>query len=357
MINKEEIKKHLTYLFPLSEPDEHIVEDIEGKICINGFCYLPIKVPFHFDRSNPITIIGTQSDDIGKLYFSERTQPVELNSLDIIAYCTFLTESPTEIIHEEKYKFLYDYVVIKKEKLKVYLDDYKNKSSIWGGFFHVEDLPSNNFSKTIIYNEFVAKKVVEIDKSFFVDTLELILVETNPFNRFLKLYHLIEMQFDMHTAVKINSLLTEGNREKEISRTLRDYNREDIERLKSLFNTKLDCSSFVKLMDNIIGFKRIANSIFYEYGKDSNPIKQKTQFDSIVDKGSFNQVNINSVLGNNRFDEIVPKIIAYWIYRVRSSIAHNKLGEYFMSVSDEEFIIDFAEPLIREVIIQCYKAE
>ena len=356
MKDTNEIKKHLTALFPLSEPNEHIVEDIEGKICINGFCYLPIKVSFHFDRVNPIPIVDEQLDEFGKIYFSDRTQPVEINSLNEIAYSLFLTEYPTETIQENNYKFLYDYVLIKKEKLKVYLDDYKKKSSIWGGYFHIEDLPNNIFSKTKSYNQLVAIKDVIIDRNFYQDTLELILVETNPFNRFLKLYHLIEMQFDMHTAVKINSLMISGNSEKEISRTLKDYNREDIERLKSLFALKLDCKRFISLLNNIIGFKTIADSIFYEYGKDSNPIKQKMQFDSIVSKGSFSESNINDVLGNNRFNEIVPKIIAYWIYRVRSSIAHNKLGEYLMTINDEDFIIDFAEPLIREVVIQCYKA-
>jgi hypothetical protein len=266
-----------------------------------------------------------------------------------------LTEYPTDSIQENKYKFQYDYVAIKKEKLKIYLEDYKRKSPIWGGYFHLEDLPNNIFSKTKQYNQINALKNVNIDRSFYLDTLELILIENNPFNRFLKLYHLIEMQFDMHTAVKISSLLDAGNKEKEISRTLKDYNREDIERLKSLFALKLDSDSFVSILDNIIGFKTIADSIFYEYGKESNPIKQKTQFDEIVSKGSFNRANISVVLGNNRFNEIIPKIIAYWIYRVRSSIAHNKLGEYLMSVNDEEFIIDFAEPLIREVIVQCYK--
>jgi len=356
MTNKEEIKKCLSALFPLPETSKHIVEDVEGRICINGFCYLPIKVSFHFDRATSIRIVNEQSDEFGQIYFFEKSQSVEINSLNEIAYCSFLIETPTETIQESQYKFIHDYVVISKEKLKVYLDDYKKKSPIWGGYFHIEDLPNNIFSKTKSYNQLQAIKDVKIDRDFYLDTLELILVETNPFNRFLKLYHLIEMQFDMHTAVKINSLLNAGNREKEISRALKDYNREDIERLKSLFELKLDCGSFVPFLDNVIGFKSIADSIFYEYGKDSNPIKQKNQFDTIVGKGSFSQANINSVIGNNRFNEIVPKVIAYWVYRVRSSIAHNKLGEYLMSVNDEEFIIDFAEPLIREVIIQCYKA-
>lgn len=356
MTDKEQIRKCLTALFPLPESVEHIVEEIEGVICINGFCYLPVKVPLHFDRQNPISIVDEHSDELGKIYFSERTQALEVNSLNEITFSSLLIEYPYETIQDSHYKFLYDYVVIKKEKLKTYLEDYKKKSPIWGGYFHIEELPNNVFSKSKIHNKLIAVSDVKIDRHFYLDNLELILVEINPFNRFLKLYHLIEMQFDMHTAVKINSLLIAGNSEKEISRTLKDYNREDIERLKSLFTLKLNYSSFVPLLDNVIGFKTIADSLFYEYGKDSNPIKQKGQFDSIVARGSFSESNINEVLGNSKFNEIVPKIIAYWIYRIRSSIAHNKLGEYLMSVSDEDFIIDFAEPLIREVIIQCYKS-
>ncbi|MBP6054659.1 MAG: hypothetical protein KA527_03390 [Cytophagaceae bacterium] len=352
----EDIKKHLSYFLPLPRAEGHIVEDLEGKICINGFCYLPIKVPLHFDRVNSILIVDEQLDELGKIYFSDLNQSVEISSLSEIALSSFLIEYPTNTIQDSQYKFLYDYVVIKKEKLKVYLEDYKMKSSMWGGYFHLEDLPNNVFSKTKKCDQLIAIKDVNIDRDFYVDTLELILIETNPFSRFLKLYHLIEMQFDIHTAVKINSLLASGNCEKEISRTLKDYNREDIERLKSLFAIKLDSNSLIPFLDNVIGFKTIADSIFYEYGKDSNPIKIKKQFDSIVSKGSFSQKNINDEIGNNRFNEIIPKIIAYWVYRVRSSIAHSKLGEYLMSVKDEDFIIDFAEPLIREVIIQCYKA-
>lgn len=355
MTNKEEIQKHLTNLFPLPESTLHIVEDMEGKICINSFCYLPIKIPSYFDRSNPIIILDENSDEFGKIHFSEKDLLVDINSLNETTYSAFLIEYPTEAIQESNYKFSYDYVVIKKSKLKEYLEDYKKKSSVWGGYFHIEDLPNNNFNKTKSFTELVAIKDINIDRSFYWDILELILVEANPFNRFLKLYHLIEMQFDIHTAVKINSLLIAGNKEREISTTLKDYSREDIERLKSLFILKLDCNSFIPLLDNVIRFKATADSLFYDYGKESNPLKQKKQFDTIVGKGSFNSQNVNHVLGHNKFNEIVPRLIAYWIYRIRSSIAHNKLGEYLMTVNDEDFIIEFAEPLLRKVIIQCYK--
>ena len=163
------------------------------------------------------------------------------------------------------------------------------------------------------------------------------------------------MQFDIHTAEKINSLLIMGNKELEISRLLKDYSRDDIDRLTSLFKLRLDFDKLIPFLDIIINYIDKAEPIFYDYGKESNPIKIKSQFDKLLYLGSFNRTNINDILGNNRFDSIIPKLVAYWIYRIRSSIAHNKLGEYLMTMDDEEFIIEFAEPLIREIIIQCYK--
>ncbi len=355
MTDTEEIKKHLTALFPLPEANEHIVEDVDGKICINGFCYLPIKVSFHFDRLSPITIVNEQSDEFGKIYFSERTQSVEINSLSEIAYSVFLIEYPTEVIQENQYKFLHDYVILKKEKLKVYLDDYKKKSSIWGGYFHIEDLPNNSFNLKRAVSQLTAIKDIEINKPYYLELLEQIILETNPFNRFLKLYHLLEMQFDMHTAYQIEKLIKQGGKEKEISETLRDYVRDDIERLKSLFKSKIDKLKLEPFLSNILNHGITAKQIFYYKEKDSNPLRSEAKFDTLMAKVKIDQATFDQVFGNGWYSNKIHSVIAYWIYRVRSSIAHNKLGEYVMTKNDEDFIIDFAEPLIREVIIQCYK--
>jgi hypothetical protein len=355
MTNKEEIKRCLTALFPLAEPNEHIVEDIEGKVCINGFCYLPIRISFQFERANPITVVDEQSDELGKIYFSEKNLFIEINSLNEIAYTSFLVEYPTEIIQESQYKFLYDYVVIKKDKLKTYLDNYKKKSPIWGGYFHIEDLPNNSFNLKRTVNQLTAIKDIEINKPYYLELLEQIILETNPFNRFLKLYHLLEMQFDMHTAYQIERLIQQGGKEKEISETLRDYVRDDIERLKSLFKSKIDKSKLEPFLSNILHHRITAKQIFYYKEKDSNPLRSETKFNTLMGKAKIDEVTFDQVFGSGWYSEKIHSVIAYWIYRVRSSIAHNKLGEYVMTKNDEGFIIDFAEPLIREVIIQCYK--
>ena len=57
---------------------------------------------------------------------------------------------------------------------------------------------------------------------------------------------------------------------------------------------------------------------------------------------------------NNRM--LIINIATYWIYRVRSSIAHSRIGEYVMSTSDEEFVVEIAEPLLRSVLVQVFHA-
>jgi hypothetical protein len=355
MTDKEEIKKYLTSLFPLTNSIEHNVEEIEGKICINGFCYFPIKVSSHFDRTSPIIINDENFNEIGEIYFLNRTEVLDINSLNKIDYTAFLVEYPSEIIQESQYEFLYDYVIIKKELLKVYLDDYKQKSSIWGGYFHLEDLPNNSFNLKRTVNELKAVKNIEINNPLYLELLEQIVLEKNPFNRFLKLYHLLEMQFDMHTAYQIEKLLHQGGKEKEISETLRDYVRDDIERLKSLFKSKLDKTTLTPFLSNLLLHGVIAKQIFYYKEKESNPLRSETKFNNLLSKDKIDQVNFDQVFGSGWYESKIHSVIAYWIYRIRSSIAHNKLGEYVMTKNDEGFLIDFAEPLIREIIIQCYK--
>ena len=55
------------------------------------------------------------------------------------------------------------------------------------------------------------------------------------------------------------------------------------------------------------------------------------------------------------YNNLIPKVCSYWIYRIRSSIAHNKFGEYIMDNDDEDFIVNFAEPLLKEMVLQSFK--
>lgn len=67
-------------------------------------------------------------------------------------------------------------------------------------------------------------------------------------------------------------------------------------------------------------------------------------------------MNLLNIVTEDKHSEFILRIVSYWIYRVRCSIAHNKIGEYLLSWEDEEFLVKFAEPLLLEVLKQFYKA-
>jgi hypothetical protein len=61
------------------------------------------------------------------------------------------------------------------------------------------------------------------------------------------------------------------------------------------------------------------------------------------------------LLGKGTFESFVSSVAAYWIYRVRSSIAHSRVGEFLFLEADEQFITDFAEPLLLDVVMQVFE--
>ena len=77
--------------------------------------------------------------------------------------------------------------------------------------------------------------------------------------------------------------------------------------------------------------------------------------------GGFSRTNTkennpNNIQGitNKGYDNLVIEFSAYCIYRVRCCISHNRIGEYVMSNDDEGFVVEFAEPLLREVLCQIF---
>jgi hypothetical protein len=333
---------------------EFLVEQIDSFLSFDGLIPFEILVFPSFDRSSSIKVKDDHGDEVGEILFTKSQEKREIQSLPFEKFICFLHSNAADSIAENDFEFTSDYLLLKKNKLPDYLARFKSTSPIWGGYFHLDNITQYRYTKTNSIREINAIDNLNIDRDFYFETLATAFRETNPFTRFLKLYHMIELKFDIHTAEKIKDLLDIGNKEKEISRTLRDYSREDIERLKSLFSLKLDPNKIVPYLENVSNFKTKAESIFYEYGKDSNPIKEKKSFDKLLTIG-FSEISLNQVLGNNRFKSVIPALAAYWIYRIRSSIAHNKLGEYLMTQSDEDIIVEFAEPLLREIITQCYK--
>jgi hypothetical protein len=349
----ENIKHNLDIHFP-KDPNINLLEIVDNHISINGLCFLPIKVPSHYDTYAYTKIMDEEELEFGEILYLQKQSFMEVTGMTEFQYSCLLLETETEEISESDYQFKYDYLIIKKEKLNRYLTEYKSNSPIWGGFFHIDELPNNEFNKTISVTKIIANKNISLINNY-KEILEQVVLEPNPFNRFLRLYHLLELQFDMHTAYLIKKMLDDGGKEKEISETLRDYAREDIERLKSIFKTKVDKTKLEPYLSTLLGHKEVAKKIFYYKEKDSNPFRSIEKFDKLFIRTSINETNFDAAFGSTSYDKKIIATIAYWIYTIRNCIAHNKLGEYVIGKDDEDFVVEFAEPLIREIVKQCYK--
>ncbi len=331
------------------------IEEIEDSYAINNLVALPILTSHSFDRTKEVIIRTEKGTQIGKILFVKQFNTDDIRSLPEEKLICFFKEYSAPQITEESYIFQNDYLLIKKKNFKSYLKNFKKNSSLWGSYFHIEDLPSISFEKRNSSSELRLTSNLNVGNSIYFENLFLSINEPNPFNRFLKLYHLLELQFDMHTADKIVDLHKIGNKEKEISGLLKEYQREDLNRLTSIIKHRCsDIEGIVRCINRVKDYQSKAKKIFYDYGRESNPLKQ-TEFNTILGNDDlFSELVINSIGGHN-YNNLIQKLCSYWIYRIRSSISHNKFGEYIMDKHDEEFIVEFGEPLLKEVVIQCFK--
>jgi hypothetical protein len=331
------------------------IEIINGTLCVNDLLAFPIFTSSFYDKSNSPKIQNEAGVEIGEILFLKDDNEVEIQSLPLNKAICLLQDCPADSITESRYLFNSDYVLIYKPYLDEYLQKYKTNSSVWGWYFHKEALPNIIFNGRRVVRSINAIENIELNRPLYFESLEIAFKETNPFLRFLKMYHLLELRFDIHTAEKIRDYLGQPNKEVEIGRLLRDYNREDILRLESLFTMNIDVIKLISKLDKVIYYRANAERIFYDYTKESNPLKSRSDFQGILGSGGFSEPNVKGILNGRAYEMFIKKLAAYWIYRIRCCIAHNKLGEYLMTIADEEFVAEFAEPLLNEIIIHCYK--
>lgn len=331
------------------------IELVGENYSINNWVAFPILTSHSFERSNDVIVKTEHGTKIGKILFLKQFRTDDILSLPEEKMICFFKELTAAQITEESYVFQHDFLLIKKRNLRNYLRNYKKNSALWGSYFHIEDVPDISFERKSSSIELRTVNDLNVGNTIYFENLYLSINEPNPFNRFLKLYHLLELQFDMHTADRIIELYNLGNKEKEISGLLKDYQRDDLNRLNSII--KLRCKNLPALMNSmnrIEPFKGKARKIFYDYGRESNPLKYDDLEFILGQADLFHEDVINSI-GGYQVKTLIPKICSYWIYRIRSSISHNKFGEYIMDKKDDDFIVEFGEPLLKEVVIQCFK--
>ncbi len=259
-----------------------------------------------------------------------------------------------------EYSFLGDYVVIMSEWIDTY-NSCRQGSVFWGEYCH-EDIHAVSHVLGI-----PEEQEIHVVKDFVVRTdrhkesLSRYATYSSPLNKFLSLYHCLEIDFDYDIVARVKAL--DENNPRGLGLALRDLGFKDIERLIKMID-KVPVSVIEVSAYALRRHQATAKSVFYEYGKDSNPIKQYGDYDEYINKSpaishaEFTRIkqNISGIVLNvgnqSQYEEIIRKCASYWIYRLRCCIAHNKLGEYHISSeSDIRLVIEFGIPLLKSVLL------
>jgi hypothetical protein len=314
---------------------------------------LPVVVNTSFANGpSDVEIYDETGVQIGMLCICRVSSPVDSTLLSDHQYAAFINDVEVDELGGA-HRFRYDYAVIDEVHLERYLNDYLETAPIWGGFLHKDSgtripTPSKRSRSRV-----TTIKGVRLPTKYHREALERSILEPFAFERYLKTFHLLELLFDWHTFEKIKAL---GDDLFGFGRIITNYDNKEISRLKSLLHDRCDdLPPLVSRLNAISGHLRQAKVIFFEYGKDGNPIKEWDRFETIIKNGGFVETAVKKAgLASNTgaYENFVREVAAYWIYRIRCSIAHSRIGEYIMTNADEDFVIDFCEPLLQTVLIQ-----
>lgn len=329
-----------------------------GKLIINHF--IAIKLEFvsnHYDRSGDISIYDPTGQEIGFLCFTSILSNSEMNTLTSNQFIAYLNEVEYGSFRGA-HNFQHDYIIIKDTSFQDFISNHSKTSMIWGGIkIYDESKPTKQiYTSTSQSNRIDVYSNLETPQNHFENNLAKALRQPYAFERFLKYYHVLELNFDFELVESIKSLNIQTESQ-QIGILLRSYKRDDIERLKRIIqNARKDTNRLEQKLNLIVNYLPTVEKIFYDFGKESNPIKDYNKLNAIIGGGGFTQARCNAQrLGTSDYDKFICNVAAYWIYRTRSSIAHSKIGEFLMNDDNEEFIVEAIEPLIKEIIRQNFE--
>lgn len=321
-------------------------------IQVDDFIPIPIILRKNIVANNPIEVKNAENQVIGYIFLSQNGRIIDLADMTEALYSAFLVDCSDSDFIIKNYKITKDYFVLLEGFAQDYFSNYYETSGIWGGFYHLNAtiVPAYTTATT----EIKAIPNLEVITSYHQTNIIRAILQPYAFERFLKNYHLLELLFDWQVVEEIKNLSSDLYRAGDI---LRNYKHDEIERLKYILNQRVtDIDAIVLKMNQIHAFLPIMNDIFYKYGKDSNPLKKHYETHNILLQEfgitKLKEKKVHQANNDGDYKKFIISLVSYWIYRIRSSIAHSRIGEYFLT--DEAFIVEFAEPLLQEVIIQCF---
>lgn len=259
------------------------------------------------------------------------------------------------------------FMVLKKPYIETYLSKFYGKESLWGGFNHKKSMHISSKKLSTIH-------LPNLEISFPTDihrfNSERSVLSNNIFYLFLSNYHNLELLFNLIFLRELRKIDIH-NIEEANSIYKKLLNRDEFSSLKYLISSFIENNIHIYniILKAFHMYPEITNELIYEYGKESNPIKDKDKikFSNLVDKCILNNTStFEEHLSNSKslsfkgeegvFKSFINEFITYFIYRLRCSIAHKKFGEFIFNNTEDHinFMIDIGIPIIKYSNIQIF---
>ncbi|MCI1105281.1 hypothetical protein [Stenotrophomonas maltophilia] len=313
------------------------VHERNGMLVVNDKIAVPVKCDISMPRDSDLDVHSPEGEFIGVLCFSSAMsfEPLDKSDYQLAAYLTEVEFNGFSL----DMRLQSDYLVLDELSYDDYMRDCAKTSALWGGFSHA------GYDGELRRRKLGAFVRARGGMKLIHPSSEALCVRAtaaaHPFERFLKHYHQLELLGDWYLVRRMArlppSLLG-------LDKLMSSYGSSDIDKIKGLvMEFCVDSDQLAEMMDPVKDHWDVATEIFHDYGKKGNPINNKVAWENLKNSGPA--------------AKDVAALSAYWLFRVRCSIAHHRVGEYLMTEDDQGFVVDFAEPLLLEVIRQVLSNE
>ena len=332
------LKHHLSINFRHDEVGDIVLS--ESSVQGNQYMGWPIATSSRKYKPNEIYHISDEAGEpLAELYTLNGVHFIDTTELSDVQYLAYVFEVNQDAFkNDHEHTFLFDWVFVKIDSVDEYLESYKESSSLWGCFCHKEEDVHVEISTH--QGNIYARKDLFLPTEFHRETIYLSLHSYSSFERFLKYYHMIELVFDLDIVEEINAL---GDDLYGISKVLSKYNSKELNLLKSiLLKYIFDIEKIKDILSRIQNHSELCYDLIFKYSKSGldNKITQE-KFESTFGSGDLSDDNLTSVI-SSQLDvrSFLIGFASFFTYRIRCSIAHNRIGEFIFKQADEIFIFE-----------------
>lgn len=257
-------------------------------------------------------------------------------------------------------KYDVDCVVIREESFQEFMGA-ADSSSLWGGFvLESRAIALRSSTQPASISSIEIKPLPPPPTSRHAAALQRAAESSIATDRFLHLYHFLELDYDHEIIRRIRAL---GHEETRGLEKILSTGKTELDRLTFLTEGFDETSEIEEACTVLKDHQQPAIDVFYEYGKETNPLKDRETFlKMFIDPGVINRTSLDQIRRMHRlsanftkseaaYKSTLVKLSCYWVYRIRCCIAHNRLGEYHLHTpSDMDFVSSFGERIIKSLI-------